>query len=390
MTAITRRLPQRRQRAATGQAIVTPRVAAGTAQIILWVVVLTLNAIGLAMVLSASSVTSLYDGTGTWATSIRQGIWFVLGLIAMIVASRIDYRRWAAVMPFAVVAALASLIVVILPGVGTSANGSVRWIDLGPLTVQPAELVKLALILYLAQLLASRQGIVDDPRQSVHPVMIVLLAVGVLLLMQPDLGSMILIAAIALRDAVRRRCAGAFVGSLRRAGRQHRRVARHRCPVPASTAAGVPRPVGVRSTARLSEDPVAGRHRVRWRDRGRHRRGTCQVGVPARGPHRLHLFARGRGDGARRCAAGARPVRGDRGHRQSGRASCPGRLRYAPGRRDRRVARHSRPSSTSAPSSASCPSPVSRCRSCPSAGRRSWWAWRPVGVLLQIGRQGRA
>ena len=90
----------------------------------------------------------------------------------------------------------ALLVVVLLPGVGLTVNGSKSWLGHGPWRMQPAELMKLALLLYVADLLARRADRMGELRATLWPVLIVLGATGVLLMLQPDLGTAIVTAAI--------------------------------------------------------------------------------------------------------------------------------------------------------------------------------------------------
>jgi len=107
--------------------------------------VIGLVAIGVVMVYSASSVRSYISTTDPASQGLQQGIWAALGLVAMVGASRLDFRllRYAAI-PFFVLT-MALLAVVLIPGIGTAAFGSRRWLFLpGIGGFQPAELAKLA------------------------------------------------------------------------------------------------------------------------------------------------------------------------------------------------------------------------------------------------------
>ena len=85
-----------------------------------------------------------------------------------------------------------------VPGVGITANGATRWLGVGPITIQPSELAKLALALFAADLIARRGHLVQDNRAVLMPVMIVALFVGGLVLMQPSQGTATIIVAVAM------------------------------------------------------------------------------------------------------------------------------------------------------------------------------------------------
>lgn len=159
---------------------------------------LSLTFIGLMMVLSASSVTGIDDAGSPWFYLQRQGIWAAIGIVAMLVMMRIDYRDLAKMSPVFVVAAVALLVLVLLPGFGTRVNGAQRWIRFGPLTIQPSEFAKLAISLFVADLLARRADEAHDHRRVLGPVMFLALLMGGLVLLQPSQGTASIIIAIAM------------------------------------------------------------------------------------------------------------------------------------------------------------------------------------------------
>jgi cell division protein FtsW len=156
----------------------------------LLVAVIALVAIGVVMVYSASSVRSYISTTDPASQGFQQGIWAVLGLAAMVGASRVDFRllRYAAIPLFVLTIAL--LAVVLLPGVGTAAYGSRRWLFLpGIGGFQPAELAKLAICLYLAHWLDRRGSEARSLSNGLLP-FVLLVAPGFLLIaLEPDLGT---------------------------------------------------------------------------------------------------------------------------------------------------------------------------------------------------------
>src|SRR2546430_3552707 len=110
------------------------------------------------MVYSASGITALdaNDDPGTFLA--QQSAWAALGVAAMLVASRIDYRLLRFVAVPLLIVAVALLAAVLIPGVGQSAGGATRWLRFGgSFGLQPAELAKLALIVYLATWLGAKR-----------------------------------------------------------------------------------------------------------------------------------------------------------------------------------------------------------------------------------------
>ena len=162
----------------------------------LLVIVGALQVIGLVMVLSASSVISLRDYGSSWYHFNRQAAWAGVSLVALVVLSRIDYRAFRRLSTPLLVAAIALLLLVLVPGVGISVNGASRWLGVGPLRFQPSELAKLALVVWAADLLTRRSQLLGDSRATIGPVVIVVGLVAVPIVLEPDLGTAIIIGAI--------------------------------------------------------------------------------------------------------------------------------------------------------------------------------------------------
>ncbi len=158
------------------------------------VVVLTL--IGLVMVLSASYATAYYEYGSSWYQFKRQLLWVVLGLVAMVVVMRIDYRAWRRWTKVLTLGAFGLMVAVMVPGLGVNVNGSSRWLGYGNFRIQPSEFAKLAVLLFVADLLARRADRVDDWRLTLKPVLVVFGAFAALLMVQPNLGTTIILGAI--------------------------------------------------------------------------------------------------------------------------------------------------------------------------------------------------
>lgn len=162
-------------------------------------VFLGLTLFGLVMVLSASSVPSVHQyEQSPFYQFKRQAIWAGFGVVAFLGASRLDYRILRRVAGPLMLVCFGLLVVLLVPGVGINVNGSTRWLGYGPLVVQPSELTKLALIVFVADLLARRERRMDHPELTVRPVMITVYAASALLLLQPKLGTPVILGAVAL------------------------------------------------------------------------------------------------------------------------------------------------------------------------------------------------
>jgi cell division protein FtsW len=129
----------------------------------------------------------------------RQGAYAVAGLLLMLAIMRLDYHmlRWLAVPGLLLSGVLLGLVLV--PGIGTHVGGAARWIRLGGFSLQPSELAKIALVLFLAHSLARKEGRLRRTfKLGVLPYVIVLAFPLLLLLGQPDLGSALIMGAVAM------------------------------------------------------------------------------------------------------------------------------------------------------------------------------------------------
>lgn len=158
------------------------------------IIVFALIVIGLIMISSASVVIS-YERTGNnYFFLQRQLIWMAVGLLAMIIFSLIDYRLWRKLALPLMIVALFFLALVLLPYFSSASHGANRWIILGPLNFQPSEFAKLAILIYLSGWLARRKDDVKSFFRGFLPFLFILAVVIFLVMREPDLGTMAIIA----------------------------------------------------------------------------------------------------------------------------------------------------------------------------------------------------
>lgn len=156
---------------------------------LLFAVVAALIGIGLVMIFSASSATAYADFHDSAHYLKRQSIWLIVGLGAAFAAYRCDYRKLKAIAPYAVGFTVLALIVTLIPHIGSSAGGARRWLGAGPISFQPSEFAKLALVLYLATALANWGERVRSLSRGVWPILVVTLALALPVLLEPDMGT---------------------------------------------------------------------------------------------------------------------------------------------------------------------------------------------------------
>jgi len=165
------------------------------AYVVLCATVGVLNIVGLVMILSASSVAALSSYGSSWYFFDRQLIWAIGGVAAFLAASSFDYHVWRRLAPWLLGVSVLGLVVVLIPGVGIMVDGSRRWLGYGALRVQPTELAKVALLCCGANVLARRADRLHEWRQWT-PVLILMGGLGLLVMLEPDLDSAIVLAMI--------------------------------------------------------------------------------------------------------------------------------------------------------------------------------------------------
>ncbi len=161
-------------------------------------VITALNLLGMVMVLSASSVTALDTYGSIWTIARRQGGWLLGSAAACVTLMRLDYHRWRRLAVPAIAVSGLLLALVLVPGVGRNVNGASRWLGYGPFSLQPSELAKLAVLLFAADLLARRGAWMHDLQLTLVPVTVVFAAVASLLMLQPNLGTTLVLGAIVI------------------------------------------------------------------------------------------------------------------------------------------------------------------------------------------------
>ena len=165
-----------------------------------WLVglIAALNLVGLMMVLTASSVSAFDTYGSSWHIARLQFLWVMAGAVICFGVSRVDYRRWRKLAVPMLVVCVSLLVLVLVPGVGVKVNGARRWFALGPLHLQPSELAKIALVLFLANLLDRRVRRMDDWRVTVRPTLAVFSVIAVLLMLEPNLGTTLVMGIVVL------------------------------------------------------------------------------------------------------------------------------------------------------------------------------------------------
>jgi cell division protein FtsW len=157
--------------------------------------VVVLSSLGLLMVYSSSGINSLLQASDPFAVVGPQAFWAVLGAIVLIVCMRLDYRYLRLISVPAYLVAMMLLVVVLLPPIGPiqpiEVGGSTRWLEIGHLPrMHPAEIAKMALVIYLAHWLAKRGTKASSLFNGLIPFLLITGPLLFLVFLEPDLGTM--------------------------------------------------------------------------------------------------------------------------------------------------------------------------------------------------------
>ncbi|HSA62974.1 MAG TPA: putative lipid II flippase FtsW [Nitrospiraceae bacterium] len=157
----------------------------------LLIVTITLALVGLVMVFSASAVVAgnRFHDSGYFLK--RQLAWLTFGFLLLHLASHIDYVWWKRLSIPLLGLMSVLLVMVLIPSLGVAAKGARRWLRLGPISIQPAEMVKLVAVIYLAAYLTKKEERLASFSSGLLPALIVVAVLSGLVLLEPDLGTVV-------------------------------------------------------------------------------------------------------------------------------------------------------------------------------------------------------
>lgn len=167
---------------------------------LIWSAIFLLS-LGLVMVYSASiSIVEAGQGMDGFHAHflVRHGGYVAVGLVAGVIAFQAPIRVWQKYSFHLFLLGLVLLVLVLIPGIGREVNGSQRWISLLVVNFQPSEFMKLFMVIYVSSYTVRKAVYLDDFRKGFLPMLMVMLTVGLLLLLEPDFGSFVVITAIVM------------------------------------------------------------------------------------------------------------------------------------------------------------------------------------------------
>ena len=156
---------------------------------LLFFTVIILIAFGLLMIYSSSSIWADYKFNDSFHYVKYQGVFFIIGLLLMIIISKIDYHLYYKYSNIILLVSFILLVLVLIPGIGSIRNGSRSWFGIGPFGIQPSEAAKISLIIFTSKYLSLSERYIKNYFVGIIPILIVACIFFGLIMLQPDLGT---------------------------------------------------------------------------------------------------------------------------------------------------------------------------------------------------------
>ena len=157
--------------------------------IVLFLSIICISLFGLIMVYSSSYIWAEYKFNNPYKFVIHQGIFFVFGLILLLIIRKIDYRIYFKHSNKIIFICILLLILVVIPGIGTVRNGSRSWFGIGSFGIQPSEFAKLGLIIFISKYMVNNEKKISNIKKCVLPIVGFILFIFGLIMLQPDFGT---------------------------------------------------------------------------------------------------------------------------------------------------------------------------------------------------------
>ena len=161
--------------------------------LILFFAVVIISIFGVMMIYSSSNIWAEYKFDDAFKYLKSQSIFLIVGLILMIIISKIPYTYYLDKANIILLVCFFLLILVIIPGIGTVRNGSRSWFGIGGFGIQPSEFMKLSLIIFVSKYLYKNEKSISNIKKGVLPILGITLIVFALIMLQPDFGTGVII-----------------------------------------------------------------------------------------------------------------------------------------------------------------------------------------------------
>ena len=156
---------------------------------VLFFTVLMLGLFGLLMIYSSSSIWAEYKFQDAFHYVKYQGVFFILGIIIMMIVSKIPYQNYYKYSNILLLISIILLILVLIPGIGSVRNGSRSWFGLGSLGIQPSEAAKISLLIFTSKYLSFSEREISSFWKGLVPILCITFLIFGLIMLQPDLGT---------------------------------------------------------------------------------------------------------------------------------------------------------------------------------------------------------
>lgn len=161
--------------------------------ILLFIAVIVVSIFGIVMIYSASSIWAEFKFDDPFKFVKAQGIFFVAGIIGMIILSKIDYKVYKKKANLILLVCFLLLGLVLIPGIGSVRNGSRSWFGIGGFGIQPSEFAKIGLIIYVSKYLSNNEKDMRSIIKGVLPILGVIGVFFILIMLEPDFGTAMVI-----------------------------------------------------------------------------------------------------------------------------------------------------------------------------------------------------
>lgn len=157
--------------------------------ILLFIAIIVISIFGIIMITSASYIWAEYKFNDPFKFTKNQGLFFIIGIIMMIIISKIDYKIYYEKCNMILIGCICLLVLVLIPGIGTVRNGSRSWFGIGGFGIQPSEFMKLAMIVFVSKYLYKNNKDIKNIKKGILPILGVTLFAFGLIMLQPDFGT---------------------------------------------------------------------------------------------------------------------------------------------------------------------------------------------------------
>ena len=151
--------------------------------------IIIISLFGLLMIYSASYVWAEYKFDDPYKFVKTQALFLIVGYILMFIVLKIPYTKYLTKSNTIFICCVILLILVLIPGIGVVRNGSRSWFGIGPFGIQPSEIAKLSLIIFTSKYLANHHNKMNNTKQYVFPILLIIIFIFGLILLEPDFGS---------------------------------------------------------------------------------------------------------------------------------------------------------------------------------------------------------